>query len=286
MTKKRGLGRGLSSLIPPGETESGAENGLFYVSIGDISPNPHQPRSSMNEDKLTELASSISDRGLIQPLIVTRVSDNNYTLIAGERRWRAAKIAGLAQVPVLVIEASKQDMLELAIIENVQRDDLNAMEEALAYQHLISDFGLTQEQVSSRVGKSRSTVANLVRLLNLPIDVQVAVAEGRISGAHARALLPLVTAEAQIDVMNVTIKRELSVRQVEALVKKRLEGEKPKPRQVGTQSPELAELESRFRQSLGTKVNIQGNDRRGKVVIHYYSDEELQAIYEAITRDA
>ncbi len=286
MAKKRGLGRGLSSLIPPGETESSEENGLFHVSIGDISPNPHQPRSSMNEDKLTELAASISERGLIQPLIVTRVSDNNYTLIAGERRWRAAKIAGLTQVPVLVIEASTQDMLELAIIENVQRDDLNAMEEALAYQHLISDFGLTQEQVSSRVGKSRSTVANLVRLLNLPIDVQGAVADGRISGAHARALLPLATTEAQIDVMNLTINRELSVRQVEALVKKRLEGVKPKPKPVGSQSPELAELESRFRQSLGTKVNIHGNDRRGKVVIHYYSDEELQAIYEAITGEA
>lgn len=286
MANKRGLGRGLSSLIPPGDTESGKENGLLYVSIGDISPNPHQPRSSMDEEKLTELASSISEKGMIQPLIVTRASANNFTLIAGERRWRAARLAGLSQVPVLVIEASTQDMLELAIIENVQRDDLNAMEEALAYHHLISDFGLTQEQVASRVGKSRPTIANLVRLLNLPVDVQGAVADGRISGAHARALLPLATVEAQIDVMNVTIKRELNVRQVEALVKKRLEGEKPKPKPLGSPSPEITELESRFRQSLGTKVNIQGTDRRGKVVIHYYSDEELQAIFEAITRNS
>jgi ParB family chromosome partitioning protein len=173
-------------------------------------------------------------------------------------------------------------MLELAIIENVQRDDLNALEEALAYQHLITDFGLTQEEVAIRVGKSRPTVANLVRLLNLPGIVQAAVVEGKISGAHARALLPLATPEAQIEVMNIIVNRDLSVRQVEAIVKKRMEGKKPKPKPAASQPPELLELESLFRQSLGTKVNIQGGEKGGKVVIHYYSDEELQAIYEAI----
>ena len=178
MAKKRGLGRGLSSLIPPSDAAEAKESGLLYASIEAISPNPQQPRSRMNEEKLAELALSIGEHGLIQPLIVTQVAKGKFTLIAGERRWRAAGIAGLSEVPVLVIEASTQDMLELAIIENVQRDDLNALEEALAYQHLIVDFGLTQEEVAVRVGKSRPTVANLVRLLNLPGNVQAAVVEG------------------------------------------------------------------------------------------------------------
>ena len=282
MAKKRGLGRGLSSLIPPSDEAEAKKSGLLYVSIEAISPNPHQPRSRIDEEKLAELALSIVEHGLIQPLIVTQVTEGQYTLIAGERRWRAAGIAGLSKVPVLVIEASTQDMLELAIIENVQRDDLNALEEALAYHHLITDFGLTQEEVAIRVGKSRPTVANLVRLLNLPGIVQAAVVEGKISGAHARALLPLATPEAQIEVMNIIVNRDLSVRQVEAIVKKRMEGKKPKPKPAASQPPELLELESLFRQSLGTKVSIQGGEKEGKVVIHYYSDEELQAIYEVI----
>jgi ParB family chromosome partitioning protein len=282
MAKKRGLGRGLSSLIPPSDAADVKESGLLYVLIEAISPNPHQPRSGIDEGKLAELALSIGEHGLIQPLIVTQVTEGQYTLIAGERRWRAASLAGLSRVPVLVIEATSQDMLELAVVENVQRDDLNALEEALAYHHLIADFGLTQEEVAVRVGKSRPTVANLLRLLNLPGNVQAAVVEGRISGAHARALLPLETPEAQTEVMNIIVNRDLSVRQVEALVKKRLEGQKPKPKPAPSRPPELIELESMFRQSLGTKVNIQGGEKGGKVIIHYYSDEELQAIYEAI----
>ncbi len=282
MTKKRGLGRGLSSLIPPSDAAEAKEGGLLYVPIEAISPNPQQPRSKMNEEKLAELALSIGEHGLIQPLIVTQVAEDQFTLIAGERRWRAAGIAGLTKVPVLVIEASTQDMLELAIIENVQRDDLNALEEAVAYSHLISDFSLTQEEVATRVGKSRSTVANLVRLLNLPSNIQAAVVEEKISGAHARALLPLATPEAQTEVMNIIVNQDLSVRQVEAIVKKRLEGQKPRPKPAASLSPELVELESLFRQSLGTKVNIQGGEREGKVIIHFYSAEELQAIYEAI----
>lgn len=282
MTKKRGLGRGLSSLIPPSDPKEAKENGLIYVPLTAISPNPHQPRSRMDEEKLSELAISIGEHGLIQPLIVTRVAIGQYTLIAGERRWRAAGLAGLAEVPVLVIEASSQDMLELAIVENVQRDDLNALEEALAYNHLITDFGLTQEEVAVRVGKSRPTIANLVRLLNLPSNIQSAIVDGKISGAHARALLPLQTPEAQTEVMNIITNRDLSVRQTEAIVKKRLQGQKPKPKQVKSLAPELVELESLFRQTLGTKVNIQEGDNGGKVIIHYYSDEELQAIFEAI----
>ena len=285
MTKRRGLGRGLESLIPVSDTTDAVEGGLLSVPLDSISPNPHQPRTTMDEVELVELANSIREHGLIQPLIVNQVDESNYTLIAGERRWRAAKIAGLGQVPVVVKDASPQAMLELALIENIQRADLNAIEEANAYQHLIDEFGLTQEEVARRVGKSRSTVANMVRLLNLPADVQAAILDGRISGAHARALLPLSTPEAQTAVMNETINRGWNVRQVEATVKKRLASEISKSKTVKSLPAELIALESQFRQSLETRVNIQTRGEGGKVIIHYDSDEDLQRIYETITGD-
>jgi ParB family chromosome partitioning protein len=191
-------------------------------------------------------------------------------------------LAGLNEVPVVVKEASRQDMLELALIENVQRDDLNAIEEANAYQQLIDDFGMTQEQVAKSVGKSRPTVANMVRLLKLGNDVQAAVVEGQISGAHARALLPLPNPEAQTAVMRTIVTKELSVRQVEALVKKMLTAVKPKPKQAPAVAPEMAALADEISQSLGTRVDISQGAKGGKVVIHFYSDEELQAIYESI----
>jgi ParB family chromosome partitioning protein len=239
----------------------------------------------MDEGELAELAASIREHGLIQPLIVNRVDENRYTLIAGERRWRASKIAGLGQVPVVIKDATPQDMLELALIENIQRADLNALEEATAYQHLMVEFGLTQEEVADRVGKSRPTVANMVRLLNLPDNVQAAILDGRISGAAARALLPLPTPEAQTALMNTIVKQGLSVRQVEAIVKKMLTAEKPKPKTPKRLPAELVALESQFRQSLGTRVNIEKKGQGGKVIIYYYSDEELQSIYEAVTGD-
>lgn len=283
MSKKRGLGRGLGSLIPGSDQEEPTgEGGLLTVPVVSISPNPRQPRTQMDEAKLAELADSIQEHGLIQPLIVRRESDNSYILIAGERRWRAAQLAGLPTVPVVVKEASPQAMLELALIENIQRADLNPIEEALAYQQLIDDFGLTQEAVAKRVGKSRPTVANIVRLLNLPPNVQEAVNNELISGAHARALLPLPTPERQTAVMNQIISQDLSVRQVEAIVNKLKSEKKPPPKQTFHLSPEMAALESEFRHRLGTQVRIQPGESGGRVVIHYYSDEELQAIYDAI----
>jgi ParB family chromosome partitioning protein len=235
----------------------------------------------MDESKLAELADSIREHGLIQPLIV-RQEGHHYILIAGERRWRAAQLAGLSEVPVVVKEASPQAMLELALIENIQRADLNPIEEATAYQQLVDDFGLTQDAVARRVGKSRPTVTNMIRLLNLPESIQEAVNEERISGAHARALLPLPTPESQAAVMNMIIRQGLSVRQVEAIVTKIKSEEKPKPKAAPRLSAELAAIESEFRHRLGTQVQIQQSEKGGKVVIHYYSDEELQAIYEAI----
>lgn len=285
MSKRRGLGKGLGSLIPTGKEEGAAESGLLMVPIESISPNPMQPRGKLDEQSLAELAASIREHGLIQPLVVRQGDFGDYTLIAGERRWRAAELAGLDEVPVVVKEASSQEMLELALIENIQRADLNSIEEAHAYEQLMADFGLTQEEVARRVGKSRSTVANIVRLLNLPDNIQAAVVQAKLSGAHARALLPLPTAEAQTAVMNSAINRELSVRQVEAIVKKILEGEKPKSRKEQKLPAEWNSLQSQFRQSLGTRVDIQKGQRGGKVVIHFYSDEDLQALYEAIVGD-
>lgn len=282
MTRKRGLGRGLSALIPGDADGSQDETGILTISVKEIRPNPHQPRSTMDEDKLQELAASIREHGLIQPLIVTKAEDG-YVLIAGERRWRASQLAGLTAVSVIVKETTPQEMLELAIIENIQRADLNALEEAYAYRQLMDDFGLTQEEVAQRVGKGRSTVANLVRLIGLPDVIQQAVIDGRLSGAHARALLPLPTPEAQIAAMNQVIKLDLSVRQTETLVKNLLQDEKPRPRPKKTLPPELLHVQTQFEHVLGTRVNIEaGGKQGGRVIIHYYSDEELQALYDAI----
>lgn len=285
MTKKRSLGRGLNALIPsaPDMGAADAETGGQSVPVTAIQPNPHQPRTVMDPEKLAELAASIQEHGLIQPLIVTQQGEQ-YILIAGERRWRAAQQAGLAMVPVIVKEATPQEMLELAIIENIQRADLNPLEEAYAYQQLMDDFGLIQEEVAQRVGKGRSTVANLVRLLNLPPTIQQAVSDGEISGAHGRALLPLPTPEAQIAAMNQIIKHALNVRQTEALIKKLLADKKPAPKPRQLLPPELADLQRQFADSLGTRVNIEKSGKGGRVVIHYYNDEDLQAIYDTIVR--
>lgn len=281
MSKKTGLGKGLGAFFPASELAED-KPGLKTVPIDSIRPNPHQPRSQINGEQLAELAASIKEHGLIQPLIVTQDGDA-YTLIAGERRWRAAQLANEKEVPVVVKEATPQAMLEMAIIENIQRADLNPMEEAFAYQQLTDEFKLTHEQVAQRVGKGRSTITNLIRLLELPEQIQQAVTDGRISGAHARALLPLSTEDAQISAMNQIIRLHLSVRQTESLVKKLLAGAKPKPKAQTKPLPaELAALQKQFEQSLGTHVNIRKGNNGGKVIIHFYSDEELQAIYDAI----
>lgn len=281
MSKKRGLGRGIGSLIPTAETEV-PQDSIRTLAVEDIKPNPHQPRTTvMDEQKLEELAASIRKHGLIQPLIVTE-QRGQFFLIAGERRWRASQIAELKEVPVVVKEATPQDMLELAIIENVQRADLNALEEAFAYQQLIEDFGMTQEEVSQSVGKGRSTVANLLRLLTLPENIQQAVLDGEISGAHARALLPLATPEMQTNAMKRITELNLSVRQTERLVKNLMAQEKPKAKPRKTLPPELQDLQNQFEQSLGTRVSINKKRKGGQVVIDYYSDEELQTIYDVI----
>lgn len=284
MTKKSGLGRGLEALFPSEPLEE-LQSGLVEAPVGDISPNPRQPRSTVEQSELSELAASIREHGLIQPLIVTR-SSSGYTLIAGERRWRAAQLAGLEKVPVIVKETTPQEMLELAIIENIQREDLNAIEEAQAYRQLMDDFGMTQEAVAERVGKGRSTITNLVRLLVLPQEVQQAVLDRQISGTHARELLRLPTAEMQIKAKDEMIRKGLNRREAAKLVDRMLALEKSPPSQKEPLTPEMLALQEQFVRSLGTRVNIEKLSKGGKVIIYYYSDEELQAIYDSIVEDS
>lgn len=284
MKKRTGLGRGLQALIPT-DQEGTDSPSIRQVPVEEISPNPHQPRTFMDNEALLELSASIKEHGLIQPLIVTG-SSPAYTLIAGERRWRAAQLAGFTVVPVIVKETTPQEMLELAIIENVQRADLNALEEALAYRQLMDEFGLTQEQVSDRVGKGRSTVANFVRLLNLPPESQQAVLDGYVSGAHAREILRLPTPEMQINATRRVVELQLGRRQTKILVDNLLAKKKPGPKKERkTISPELLALQEAFEHSLGTRVNIVEGDKGGRVVIHYYNDEDLQSIYDNIVSE-
>ena len=281
MAKKRGLGKGLGALIPVSET------GPTEVPVDAIAPNPMQPRQDLDLEALEELAASIREHGLIQPLIVSQVSDveaQPYQLIAGERRLEAAKLADLTKVPVIIREASPQEMLELALVENIQRADLNPLEQATAYRHLMDDFGLTQEQVAERVGKSRVAVANSVRLLRLPDEIKGSLAQGQITEGHARAMLALDGPDGQRNVWKAIIGRGLNVRQTEELVR-RLTAE-PRPKRLGQPpSPETKALEDRFREALGTKVQLFRSKRGGRLVIHFYSEEDLQALCDLVVGD-
>jgi len=283
MSKRSGLGKGLEALIPTDQEPAG---GVAQVPVAAIAPNPMQPRSAMDPEALAELAASIREHGLIQPLIVTRQGPEQYQLIAGERRLQAARLAGLASVPAIVKEATPQEVLELALVENIQRADLNPLEEASAFRHLVDEFGLTQEQVAQRVGKSRVAVTNTLRLLRLPGEVRDALAGGTIHEGHARALLALPTPQAQLAALKVVVQKDMSVRQTEELVR-RLLAEPPQPRHQEEPGPEAQALEQEFRDTLGTKVNLYRNRKgRGRLVIHFYSEEELQAIYDLIVGGA
>jgi len=284
MPHKSGLGRGLGALIPGGENAPG-ENGVMLVSVDLISPNPRQPRNTSHPQELDELTASIREHGVLQPLIVTPGdTTGRYVLIAGERRLQAARLAGLAFVPVIIRQATDQQRLELAIIENVQRYDLSPLEEAEAYRQLAEDFGLSHEEIAAQVGKSRVAVTNTLRLLKLPDAVKNALIECRISEGHARSLLALPTAESQTAALRTVIAQDLNVRQTEELVRK-LSGEKPVPKQKTPQMPEIAELEERLRASLGTKVTLRSGRKGGTVTIRYYSNEELDALMARLLKE-
>ncbi|RLD07109.1 MAG: stage 0 sporulation protein J [Chloroflexota bacterium] len=283
MPKKRpGLGKGLESLLISTEPSSAAaeeKSGVIQLPITAIDANPRQPRTRFDTDNLKELAASIREHGIIQPLVITKDEAENYTLIAGERRLKAAKMAGLEKVPVILRKASEQERLEVALIENVQRTDLNSLETAAAYEQLSQEFGLSHEEIGQRVGKNRTTVTNTLRLLELPPVVQQALRNDSISSGHARALLSLPTTQSQAAALQTILTKGLNVRQTEALVKK-LKGQKaPSEPKKNLLAPELKEIENRLQSSLGTKVRLNsGSQGKGTITIHYYSDEELDAL--------
>lgn len=283
MGRRRGLGRGLDALIP--ETTPQADR-LREVPLEAISPNPMQPRTHFAEDELQELAASIREMGLIQPLIVQLAPTEpgqaeRYRLITGERRWRAARMAGLTSVPVVVKDATPQEMLELALVENIQRADLNPLEEAAAYQQLADEFGLTQDKIAERVGRSRTSVANTIRLLRLPEEVRAGLLNGDISEGHARALLMLEDADEQVLAYRTVQRRSLSVRKTEELVR-RLQNPPEEAPHRSRRTPETEALERRLRDTLGTKVELFRSRKGGRVVIHFYSEDDLQALLDRL----
>ena len=281
MAQRTGLGKGLDALIPGGKDSPSIAGGVMQAAVESIARNPRQPRVQFDAGELDELAASIREHGIIQPLIVSPGKNGAYVLIAGERRLQAAKKAGLQTVPVILRQASDRQHLELALIENVQRADLGPLEEADAYQHLVQDFGLSQEQVAERVGKSRVAVTNTLRLLGLSQRVKQALAEEQITEGHARALLGLTSAKAQEAALQTVLKLFLSVRQTEGLVRK-LGGEKPKAKVKSKPAADVADIERRLRASLGTKVALKHGKKGGAVTIYYYSDEELDTLLERL----
>jgi ParB family chromosome partitioning protein len=283
MAKKTGLGRGLDALIPAGEftpetSTPPPPRGYATLPIDVISRNPRQPRSQMDQEALEELAASISKNGILHPLIVAPTENaGKYTLIAGERRLIAAGMAKLDSVPVIIREASEQERLELALIENVQRADLTPLEAAEAYRQLADDFNLSHDQIAQQLGKSRVSITNTLRLLNLPENIQQALAKGEITEGHARALLGLPNPQAQSAVLQTIKKNELNVRKTEDLVRKFL-GQRPPTAQKPAPTPDVSYLEERLQERLGTRVNLHPRKKGGTLVIHYYSDEELDAL--------
>ena len=273
------LGRGLASLIPPRDPSVGVS---VEIPLSRIRLNPYQPRRRLELETLEQLAASIAEHGVIQPVLVTETFDG-YQLVAGERRVRAAQIAGLERIPAVIRQLADHAQLELALVENLQRADLDPIEEAHAYRQLIDDFGITQDQLAARFGRARSTVANTLRLLETDPRVQAAVSDGTISEGHARALGGLPTGH-QVQLLEIVTSRDLSVRQTEELVRRLRDGvsDSPKRRAVREVDPDLERVEEELRRSLGTKVSLSRSRRGGRIVIEYYSDEELGRLYERL----
>lgn len=272
---RKALGRGLKALIPQGEPDA---VGVQEVPLASIRPNPDQPRRRFEEEPLNELADSIKSHGVLEPLIVRPIG-SGYEIVVGERRWRASQIAGLTTVPAMVRDLSEREAMELALVENLQREDLNPIEEAEAYQRLLDEFGLTQEDVAQRVGKERSTVANRLRLLGLRGKSRTWLEEGRLSAGHAKVLLSLTNESQRTAVATKIVEEALSVRQTEELVKRAQSRTRTKPKSSGAdQDPHWAEFEDEFRRVLGTKVNVVRRGQRGRIEIEFYGEEDIERI--------
>lgn len=287
--KGRGLGKGLEALFNDVEISASAsdragesQEGILFLDVNDIKPNSKQPRKSFPEDKIEELARSIETHGIIQPIMV-RPSGEGYEIVAGERRWRAARRASLKQVPCIIRELSEEQNMLIAIIENMQREDLNPMEEAEALNQMITNFGMTQEEVSKSVGKSRPYITNALRLLKLPSEVREMVVQGDLTNGHARAIAGIKEVKRQVNLANKIVKEGLSVRETETLASQENESiNKPAKAKARAKNREITDMEEELKSALGTKVAINHGMRRGKIEIEYYSREELERLLELL----
>lgn len=281
---KKGLGKGLGTLFSE-EIDEINENGIIEVKISQVEPNKNQPRKSFDREKLETLADSIKEHGIIQPIIVTKSEDGRYTIVAGERRWRASKIAGLTTIPVVVKEYTDQTVAEISLIENLQREDLNPIEEALGYKELSDTYGLTQDKISQKIGKSRSAIANAMRLLLLEDEIQQRLISGEISEGHARAILSLEGFELRNFLVNQIIENSLNVRQAEVLAKQLQKG-RPERRKKSPDvySIEIKRIQERLAESLGTKVTISNGAKKGKIEIEYYGNDDLERLLNLIQK--
>lgn len=285
MGKKFALGKGLSALIPEDIEDLTQENeGKISVPLNKIKNDNNQPRKAFDSDKIAELTESIKTHGIIQPLILRKSDNDCYIIVAGERRWRAAKMAGLSEVPAIIMDLSEKDVLEISLIENIQRQDLNPIEEAIAYKKLLNEFKLTQEDLSKRIGKSRTAITNTMRLLNLDSRVQQYIIEGIITEGHGRALLSIKDLELQYELSQKVIDENLSVRELEKLTKKFLEvkDKVKEERATNELNPYYKEIKNQLQDYFGTKVNISNKNNKGKIEIEYYSEDDLQRILDII----
>ncbi len=284
---KRGLGKGLDALFQTydnfEDVSKDSDSKILELKIRDIDPNEEQPRRDFNKDAIYELSKSILEHGVVQPIIV-KPNNDRYTIVAGERRWRAARAAGLDKIPVIIRDIDEKEMLEIALIENLQREDLNPMEEAEGINSLIESYGLTQEQVANRLGKSRPAISNSLRLLKLPTKIRTLLIENKITTGHARALLALDDDKDKVEIAKLIVEKSLSVREVESLVKRTKDNRRNNKKKAKQDKPSyIIELENRMEEILGTKVTIQQGKRKGVIGIEYYSNDDLERILEKIS---
>lgn len=284
LNKRFGLGKGLGALIPDERLEENAvdeNSGVSVININLIKANGDQPRKSFDEEKILQLSESIKEHGIIQPIILKKGS-NTYTIVAGERRWRAAKIAGIKEVPAIIMDLSDKEILEISLIENIQRQDLNPIEEAIAFRKLIEDFNLTQEQLSNRIGKSRTAITNCLRLLNLDNRVQDYLIDGVITEGHGRTLLAIEDQEKQYKLAQTIIDEGLSVRETERLIKSINSDKEKKKTKTKEENPYYLDIRDRLESLFGTKVKLEDKKSKGRIEIEYYSEEDLQRILDIL----
>lgn len=284
MSKKYGLGKGLKALIPDNTFENvgKGEGNINYINVDFIEANGEQPRKNFDKDKIIQLSQSIKEHGIIQPLILNKIGDDTYSIVAGERRWRAAKLIGVKEIPAIIMNLSDGEILEISLIENIQRQDLNPIEEALAYRKLIDDFNLTQEELSNKIGKSRTAISNCMRLLNLDDRVQRYLMDGVISEGHGRALLRIENGKMQCKLAEEIIDKDLTVRDIEKIIKNLDSNETSKEKVIKKQNIYYLDIKEKLENLFGTKVLLMDKKNKGKIEIEYYSQEDLQRILDIL----